>query len=86
MKTMKLLPVMAVIVMFSAKVTAATLFVDLNSTNPVSPYTDWSTAATNIQDAIDAAADGDIVSVTNGTYNTREYVFNANQVKSGNWL
>ena len=47
---------------------AATLHVDLNSTNSVPPYADWSTAATNIQDAVDAASDSDEVLVTNGVY------------------
>lgn len=49
---------------------AATRFVALNNPNPLSPYTSWATAATNIQDAVDAAVSGDLVLVTNGIYAT----------------
>jgi len=45
-------------------------YVDLNSTNATPPYTNWSTAATNIQDAVDAAAAGEEIVATNGIYAT----------------
>ena len=51
-----------------SNLSAATLYVSLESTNPTPPYATWATAATNIQDAVDAGAAGDEVVVTNGIY------------------
>jgi hypothetical protein len=47
---------------------ATVFYVDMNCTNPVPPFSSWATAATNIQDAVDAATNYDEVLVTNGIY------------------
>ena len=77
----------------SFQVSATTRYVDVNNASPASPYTNWVTAATNIQDAVFHAGTGDTVLVTNGIYQyggysvsglNRVYVINNLTVQSVN--
>jgi len=44
--------------------------VDASGTNPIPPFASWSTAATTIQAAVDAASAYDFILVTNGVYSS----------------
>jgi hypothetical protein len=70
MKTPAAAYICALMLTIPASILAATRYVDLNGTNSTSPFTSWATAATNIQDAIDAAVMGDQVIVADGIYRT----------------
>src|ERR1035437_11017816 len=67
---MKLLSVVTVFILLTMRAGATTFYVEAANSTPAAPFTNWPTAATNIQDAIDAASDGDLILVTNGLYNT----------------
>jgi hypothetical protein len=52
--------ILALLLFAAVTAPAAVLYVDLNSASPTPPYTNWATAATNIQDAVDAAVASDV--------------------------
>src|SRR5664279_4454396 len=68
MKTRIILIVASMVLAAGSRGFAAVHYVDLNSPSSSPPYTNWATAATVIQDAVDAAVAGDEVVVTNGIY------------------
>jgi hypothetical protein len=45
-------------------------YVGQNGQTPAPPYTAWSSAASNIQDAVNEASDGDTIWVDEGVYRT----------------
>src|SRR5262245_58159192 len=70
MKTITKLLAAALLLFCAGSGSAAVHYVDVNSTNATPPYSNWATAAANIQDAVDAAVAGDEIVVTNGLYAT----------------
>jgi len=68
MKAIKLLLVWAGFILLNLRAGATTYYVNAGNAAPTAPFTTWSTAATNIQDAVDQTSVGDVVLVTNGLY------------------
>jgi len=68
MKTMKLLLGLGIFILLALRAGGTTYYVNTANPTPTAPFTNWPTAATNIQDAIDASTNGDLVLVTNGVY------------------
>ena len=60
----------AYLVSLCISVSGATHYVWQSSPGPLPPYGNWTTAATNIQDAVVSAGPGDLILVTNGLYQT----------------
>jgi len=68
-KFARIITVLFFIFLVSQKIFAATNYVS-KSGGHISPFSNWLTAATNIQSAVDAAQNGDTILVTNGIYDT----------------
>jgi hypothetical protein len=65
-------PVIFILILLSLAMVGSALatvrYVNVNNASPTPPYTNWATAATDIQSAVDAAGAGDEIVVTNGVY------------------
>ena len=67
---MKTFSVLLTGLLLCCAVPADTHYVDINNATPAAPYTNWVTAATTIQDAVDAASSNDTVLVNDGIYDS----------------
>jgi hypothetical protein len=68
MKINSLIAFSSFLLLAELRASAIVRYVDVNNPAPASPYTSWSTAAADIQSAVDAAVGGDEIIVTNGVY------------------
>ncbi len=59
----------AAVLIFTSSAPAATRYMSLSG-NSTPPYTNWADAATNLYDILSVCQPGDVVVITNGTYET----------------
>src|SRR5258708_969932 len=64
----------------AGQISAATLYVSQTSPTPGPPYATWDAAAHTIQEAVDAASDGDTVLVGPGEYGLTNQVTITNAI------